>query len=65
LWLKVERESHGITQAQMALQCGICQQEYSFIEQGKRTPRPPVAKKIDSILGFDWTLFFEDSENAS
>lgn len=59
-WLKEARQARKKTQTELAVLCGICQQSYSFIEHGTRTPRPVTAKKIASILGFDWTLFFEN-----
>lgn len=33
----------------------------SMIENGKRRPSVAVAKRIAAALGFDWTLFFDDS----
>ncbi|MBO6382888.1 XRE family transcriptional regulator, partial [Enterococcus faecalis] len=32
---------------------------YASIEQGRRRPSVESAMRIASILGFDWTLFFE------
>ena len=33
---------------------------YNYIENGKRRPSVPVAKRIGAVLGFDWTRFYED-----
>ena len=51
---------NGRTQAQIAKAAGITQQMYSFIELGERRPSVEVAKKIAAVLGFDWTLFYQD-----
>jgi len=32
------------------------------IVNGKANPSVDVAKRIADVLGFDWTLFFEDDE---
>lgn len=64
-WLVDMRKSKGLSQTDIALRINTAQQYYSYIENGKRRPSYEVAKKIASILNFDWTLFFEDSENAS
>ena len=36
---------------------------YSFIELGERRPSVEVAKKIASVMGFNWTRFYEDDSN--
>lgn len=59
-WLKNFRGD--IPQNQIASATGITQQMYSWIERGERNPSVEVAKKIAAVLGFDWTLFFEDDE---
>lgn len=48
------------TQQLIADQCGISQNFYSWIEQGKRTPSVDVAKKIAAVLGFEWTRFYDE-----
>lgn len=53
---------NGRTQAQIAKAAGITQQMYSFIELGERRPSVEVAKKIASVMGFNWTRFFEDED---
>lgn len=50
------------TQKQIAKECGISQNFYSWIETGERTPSVPVAKEIAKALDFDWTKFFENDE---
>jgi len=36
----------------------------SKIELGERRPSVKVAKRIASVLGFDWTQFFEEEAEA-
>jgi len=53
----------GRSQAQIAEAVGISQQMYSAIELGERRPSVEVAKKIASVMGFDWTRFYEDEDD--
>ena len=48
------------SQAEVAAECGVSQQFYSAIELGERRPSVEVAKKIAAVLGFEWTLFYQD-----
>ena len=59
-WLVETRKGKGMQQKEVADQVSIAQATYSNIEHGKRRPSPKVAKKIAEVLGFDWTLFYED-----
>ena len=59
-WLKDLRTATGITQAKVAEAAGICESAYSMIESGKRDCAVDTAKKIASVLGFDWTRFYDD-----
>lgn len=59
-WLKDLRTATGITQAKVAEAAGICESAYSMIESGKRNCAVDTAKKIASVLGFDWTRFYDD-----
>lgn len=61
-WLIEARKKAGFPQEYVAHRAGISQQHYSFIESGERRPSPEVAKRIAHFLGFDWTKFFEDSQ---
>lgn len=47
------------TQKYVAEKSNISQNFYSYIERGERRPSPEVAKRIASILDFDWKLFFD------
>jgi putative transcriptional regulator len=53
----------GYSQTQIAEAVGITQQMYSAIELGVRRPSVEVAKKIASVMGFNWTRFFEDEDD--
>lgn len=59
-WLIEKRKSKGFAGTEVARQAGISQAEYSRIENGTRTPRPKVAKRIADMLGFDWIQFIEE-----
>ncbi len=59
-WLKELREAAQMTQVQLAAAVGITQQQYSFIESGKRGVKVATAKKIAAALGFDWQKFYEE-----
>ena len=59
-WLKDKRVSNKMTQEEVALNVGVSRQGYSLIEAGTRRPSPEKANKIAEVLGFDWTLFYEE-----
>ncbi len=61
-WLKDLRTATGITQAKVAEAAGICESAYSMIESGKRDCAVDTAKKIAAVLSFDWTRFYDDTE---
>jgi len=54
--------SKNVTQEKLAKQVGISRTMIIEIENGKANPSVDVAKRIADVLGFDWTLFFEDDE---
>lgn len=64
-WLKELRIQKGLTQEKVAEQVNIKRAYYSMIESGTRTPSVSVAKSIAEIIGFDWTIFFENECNES
>lgn len=64
-WLKKIRNEKGLTQQDVANSGGFARTYYTMVEQGKRTPSVDVAKSIARVLGFDWTIFFDDSCNES
>lgn len=64
-WLVDYRTQKGLTQEETATKCGISRQYYSFIESGARNCPVKTAKKIAEVLGFPWTLFFNDSTESA
>lgn len=59
-WLKEARENRKLTTYEVAARAQISQGFYSQIENGARRASVEVAKKIASVLLFDWTAFFRD-----
>lgn len=59
-WFKTVRENKKMTQNNLACCVGVTRQHIGLIENGTAVPSVTVAKKIASILDFDWTKFFED-----
>jgi transcriptional regulator with XRE-family HTH domain len=59
-WLRQARESAGLTQKQLGEKVNKNITTIGKYENGTRRPSYEVAKRIASILGFDWTLFFEN-----
>ncbi|OSH17509.1 DNA-binding helix-turn-helix protein [Enterococcus faecalis] len=53
------RIKNKMTQEEVAVKAEISRTTYASIEQGRRRPSVESAMRIASILGFDWTLFFE------
>lgn len=61
-WLKEIRQSHNMTHMSVAVNAQIDRSTYTNIENGGRCPSVSTAKAIASVLGFDWTKFFEKEE---
>ena len=59
-WLIAIRKKAGYSQKEVADQIHIAQPSYCNIEKGKRNPNPKTAKRIAELLGFQWTLFYEE-----
>lgn len=59
--LKEKRELAGLTQQELADAVHVDRSTIAKIESGG-SPSIPTAKKIASVLGFSWTLFYEDGE---
>lgn len=59
-WLLAARERKALSQNDVAKTVFITQAAYSYIESGKRSPSPRVAKRIAAVLDIDWTRFYED-----
>ncbi len=64
-WLKEFRLKMKLSQSDVAFKSGITQQQYSFIENGNRSPSVDTAQSIANVLGFNWTRFFESEQEAS
>lgn len=64
-WLVRIRKSQGKFGREVAHDAGITTQMYSAIETGERSPSVKVAKRIAAVLGFDWTLFFEEPSGGA
>ena len=60
--LMEERKKANFTQREVGKLSGISESYYSMIESGDRKPTVKTAKKIAAVLGFDWTLFFDDEK---
>lgn len=60
--LKKLREGAKITQDALAQKTGVIRQTISNIECGISKPSVELAKKIASVLKFDWPEFFADDD---
>lgn len=58
--LKKLREEANLTQQELADQVGVIRQTISNIETGVNNPSVSLAKRIASVLAFDWTNFFDE-----
>ena len=53
--LKQSRQLHGLTQVGLAESAGVSQPIISYLEAGRRLPKPKTKKAIEKILGkIDW-----------
>lgn len=62
--LKANREEAGMTQEQLSQESGVKRTTIAMIESGKNTPSVTNAKKLASVLGFNWFEFYEEGGNA-
>lgn len=53
------RMSKKITQGELAIEVGTTRGHIAHIENGTRDPSVVLAKELASVLGLDWTIFFE------
>ncbi|MDW8515852.1 helix-turn-helix transcriptional regulator [Priestia flexa] len=58
-WLESIRLEKDLTHDQVAVLANIDRSYYTKIENGL-TPSVKVSKKIAQVLGFSWTIFFEE-----
>lgn len=61
-WLIQIRKESGMSQTQVAAKALISQNYYSCIENYSRNPSISVAKRIATVLNFDWTKLFETDD---
>ena len=59
-WLKVLREKKKFTHEKVAGKADISRAFYTEIENGTKNPSAMVAQRIGEVMGFKWTLFFEN-----
>ena len=60
--LKKLRTAKGMTQEQVASECGVQRTTITMIELGENKPSVELAKKLGKVLDIDWTKFYEDTE---
>lgn len=58
--LREIRKSANLTQAALSELCKCGRTTICMIENGNLKPSVKLAKKIGSVLGFEWTLFYEE-----
>lgn len=58
--LRIEREKAGLTQEQLAEKVGLSKQAISKFELRQCNPTVQTAKKFGEVLGFDWTVMFNE-----
>ena len=51
--------SKGLTQEQLASECGVQRTTITMIEIGENKPSVELAKKLGGIFEVDWKGFFE------
>lgn len=57
-------ERHGYTKYQVAQILGVDRAYIARIAKGERVPSVDMAKRIATLLGFDWRVFYADSTGA-
>lgn len=65
MFLKQLRIKAGLTQLELAEQCGCDRTMIVKIEKGEVKPGVDLAKRIGKVLDFDWTLFYEDKKGSA
>ena len=62
--VKELRMSKGLTQEQLANECGVQRTTITMIEIGENKPSVELAKKLGKIFEVAWSDFFEDSDRC-
>ena len=60
--LKELRTAKGMTQEQLASECGVQRTTITMIELGENKPSVELAKKLGEVFGVTWSDFFEDDK---
>lgn len=58
-WLITLRKSRNMTQKEVATVVGVDRTYINKIESGASKPSTDVAQKLGTLLGFEWTIFFD------
>ena len=58
--LKELRTAKGLTQEQLANECGVQRTTITMIEIGENKPSVELAKKLGKLFDVTWSDFFED-----
>ena len=57
--LRIEK---GLTQEQLANECGVQRTTITMIELGENKPSVELAKKLGEVFSITWSDFFEDDK---
>ena len=60
--LKELRTAKGLTQEQLANECGVQRTTITMIEIGENKPSVELAKKLGEVFDIAWSDFFEDDK---
>ena len=60
--LKKLRKQKGLTQEQVASECGVQRTTITMIELGENKPSVELAKRLGAIFEIAWSDFFEDDK---
>ena len=60
--IKELRTAKGLTQEQLASECGVQLTTITMIELGENKPSVDLAKKLGAIFEIEWSDFFEDDK---
>lgn len=59
-WLTEARKKRGLTQVEVSRRIHVTPAAYFGYEHGHYAPKPATAKRIASVLGIDWTRFYDE-----
>lgn len=60
--IKELRTAKGLTQEQLASECGVQRTTITMVELGENKPSVDLAKKLGAIFEVAWSDFFEDDK---